>query len=182
MIDVRELRIGNLLYLKGNIVSVGGIPNHMCLLIPNEQYAVDIEEFNSIPLTEELLLKCRFVKRKWGDAIVYYHSLLELDTRFCLNGVDYNIKVKSLHQLQNLYFDLVGEELEIDLLNSKAKKRNANSLKDLLTQTDNPLREKAREMMYSDTLKYLESVVVKEDISDFIDTDKDDYDALLPEK
>lgn len=154
----------------------------MCLLIPGEQYAVDIEEFNSIPLTEELLLKCRFVKRKWGDNIVYYHSLFELDTRFCLNGVDYNIEVKSLHQLQNLYFNLVGEELEINLLNSKTKKRNVNSLKELLTQTDNPLREKARDMMYSDILKDIESVAIKENISDFIDIDEDDFETSLSEK
>lgn len=115
MINVRELRIGNLLYLRGMIVLVGGIPNQMRLIIPGEQYAVDIEEFNSIPLTEELLLKCKFVKRNWGDVVIYYNPLFELDAHFRLKGVDYNIQVKYLHQLQNLYFVLTGEELEVNL-------------------------------------------------------------------
>lgn len=179
MIDVRELRIGNLLYLKGNIVSVGGIPNHMRLLIPGEEYAVGIEEFKSIPLTEELLLKCRFVKRNWGDAVVYYHSLVELDTRFCLNGVDYNIEVKSLHQLQNLYFNLVGEELEINL---KTKKRNISSLKELLAKTDNPLRESAQNMIYSDFQKTIENLNVNKSISRLMEIDQNNIDSLIPNK
>lgn len=60
MIDVRELRIGNYLFMRENIVAIGGIPNRMCLLIPGQEYAVDLEQFEPITLTEELLLKCGF--------------------------------------------------------------------------------------------------------------------------
>ena len=114
MIDVRELRIGNYLFMRENIVAIGGIPNRMCLLIPGQEYAVDLEQFEPITLTEELLLKCGFEKHTWG-IVTYYSPLFELDADFHLKGVDYNIQVKSLHQLQNLYFDLGGQELEVNL-------------------------------------------------------------------
>lgn len=115
MINVKELRIGNYVLLRNKIVIVGGIPNLYKLLIPNELYAVDVEEFEPIPLTDRLLLKCGFEKKQWGSATVYYHTMIELDAHFCLNGVDYNIQVKSLHQLQNLYFYLTGGDLEVNL-------------------------------------------------------------------
>ena len=49
------------------------------------------------------------------------------------------------------------------------KRQDAKSLKELLAETDNPLREKAKEMMYLDFLRYIESVSVNKDISDFVD-------------
>lgn len=125
-IDVRELRIGNCLLLRGKVVPVGGIPNCMCLLIPGEQYAVDIEDFNSIPLTAEILLRCGFT----CDAISDCFDKLNLRVRILGNSIyvfvgsevgfgkewhDANIEIKSLHQLQNLYFALTGKELEANI-------------------------------------------------------------------
>lgn len=60
------------------------------------------------------------------------------------------------------------------------KRRDAKSLKELLTETDNPLREKAREMRYLDFLRYIENESVNEDISDFVD--EDDFKTLLSEE
>lgn len=62
------------------------------------------------------------------------------------------------------------------------KRRDAKSLKELLIETDNPLREKVREMRYLDFLRYIESVSVNEDISDFVDIDEDDFKTQLSEK
>ena len=71
--------------------------------------------FEPIPLTEEILLKCGFEYD--GDGIygvdnVYY------DFYFSKTGVvvrGLNNKIYHLHQLQNLYFALTGEELTIKL-------------------------------------------------------------------
>lgn len=124
MVDVRELRIGDYVYLQSSESSYGiteigyseiEYPRYEASGISSGAvFRTYVENLNPIPLTEELLLKCGFEKHKWG-IITYYNSLLELDADFHLKGVDYNIQVKYLHQLQNLYFDFTGEELEVNL-------------------------------------------------------------------
>lgn len=123
MIDVKELRIGDYVYLfrsttpskitdigyseiEDNRYEAGGISSESV-------FRTYVENLNPIPITEELLLKCGFEKHQWGDTTSFYHPLIELNAHFCLKGVDYNIPVKSLHQLQNIYFVLTGKELEI---------------------------------------------------------------------
>lgn len=133
MIDVKELRIGNYVWFHdknhdtNEVRRVLGIQDDSVNLVGLETCIVDGQlryiTINSclescmvpIPITEELLLKCGFEKKQWGSATVYYQTKIELDAHFCLNGVDYNIQVRSLHQLQNLYFSLTGEELEVNL-------------------------------------------------------------------
>lgn len=124
MIGVGELRIGDYVYLfrstapskiteigyseiEDNRYEAGGISSESA-------FRTYVENLNPIPLTEELVLKCGFEKKQSGSATVYYHPLIELDAHFCLKGVDCNIPVKSLHQLQNLHFDLTGKELEVN--------------------------------------------------------------------
>ncbi len=120
MIDIRELRIGNYVFPKksSGAKSVNGVVfaiDDYLVSVKGNHNQYDYHLLEPIPLTEELLFKCGFEKKQLGSATVYYHPLIELDTHFCLNGVDYNIQVKSLHQLQNLYFDLTGREIEVDL-------------------------------------------------------------------
>ena len=84
------------------------------------QYA---EEFEPITLTEEILLKCGF--EKTGITELYYStdtiniSWFEEDPTVieinCENIQCYIINCEYLHQLQNLYFALKGQELEINL-------------------------------------------------------------------
>lgn len=124
MIDVRELRIGDYVYLQSSktpyrITEIGYSEiedsRYEASGISSEAvFRTYVENLNPIPLTEELLLKCGFKKHKWG-IVTYYNPLLELDVDFHLKGVDYNIQLKSLHQLQNLYFDLSSQELELNL-------------------------------------------------------------------
>jgi hypothetical protein len=114
-----ELRLGNLIYNKqGNIVYVN--TNHLTLLL----YGIE-NEFNPIPLTEERVLKFGFKK--------YVSDDIDIDIDFQIsfhkksseglivqlfmdsNGIIFfnhsGISLYSIHQLQNLYFALTGEEL-----------------------------------------------------------------------
>lgn len=71
-----------------------------------------IESFNPVLLTEEILLKCGFEIEKGyaynlaksGDIKIYFGE------NFFYNSTP----IKHLHQLQNLYWCLCGEELKIE--------------------------------------------------------------------
>lgn len=129
MIDIRELRIGNIVNDDTNLAQdigckvVGIVESISEENIGLKYLRSDGDTFygeehpinlSPIPLTEELLLKCGFEKHKWG-ILTFYNPLIELDCNFCLKGVDYNIHIQSLHQLQNIYFDLTGKELMVNL-------------------------------------------------------------------
>ena len=73
--------------------------------------------YEPIPLTEEILLKCGFKK----------YITLDVCPTFCKENININDGVlyiidygfinhiKSLHQLQNLYFALTSQELKVQL-------------------------------------------------------------------
>ena len=73
------------------------------------------DNWKPIPLTEEWLLKFGFVKKEIG-----YSKLTSMEECFLIsfgkhiniNGVKFNNEIKYVHQLQNLYFALTGEELK----------------------------------------------------------------------
>lgn len=118
--EAQELRIGNLVELHAGDVVV------------DKSHIVVAEDFNNIdalclvgmkpiPLTEEWLVKLGFIKCNNGfelkilEGYVFIKYIfksmplvLEIDdNRMPIHDVKY------LHQLQNLYFALTGEELEI---------------------------------------------------------------------
>jgi hypothetical protein len=120
MIKANELRIGN--WVKsddkiGDIWQIERIENGDTFVV-------------GIPLAPEILEKCGFIKKKILDTCFVYDIQ---DSYFCytLNkkgdtfeivsgGYDsYNIDItescKYLHQLQNLYWCLCGEELVVNL-------------------------------------------------------------------
>ena len=99
-----ELRIGNY-YIENNQV---------CRV---EHYDISSAYFNPdmykpIPLTEGWLLKFGFEKKiGWDDLI--YHVKNNVDLYEFLSGYEYyDFHIKHVHQLQNLYFALTGEELK----------------------------------------------------------------------
>lgn len=63
-----------------------------------------------IPLTEEWLLKFGFIKR-YKDC--YEFGKLILNDKFVMMDIDIHLELRYVHQLQNLYFTLTGEELTI---------------------------------------------------------------------
>jgi len=98
-----ELRIGNLVY-NPNLKEVRTLD-----ILDIRDYAEQrlIKDFEPIPLTEEWLVKFGLMSIKtelgfWNNGDAIYFSY----------GFEKSIELKYVHQLQNLYFALTGEELK----------------------------------------------------------------------
>lgn len=139
MINIKELRIGNKLHLLGEEIEVDGIFNlpgrkDMYWIRPLNGLECKMFHFKPIPLTEEKLEEFGFVIRDktWslnygGESMRY--ALLEKykdNHTFILyfhkrhGKILYNTEegfrvgdhaIEFVHQLQNLFFYLTGEEL-----------------------------------------------------------------------
>ena len=137
MIDVRELRIGNYVYLFRSITpykitDIGyseiEYPRYEAGGISSEAvFRTYVDNLNPIPITAELLLRCRFVYNTVDDCFdrlnlrvrILGNSIcvfIGFDVGFGKEWYDANVEVKSLHQLQNLYFALTGKDFEISIL------------------------------------------------------------------
>lgn len=135
-----ELRIGNLIRFSedGTIFTIDSI-EEKGLSVQNEKEIawIDLEEFEPIPITEEWLLEVGFqIKDQLSvhKTKIYYISGIDVD--YCLYFADFRqdfgfyieytdspfdkdlgvlypitFGIKYVHQLQNLYFALTGEEL-----------------------------------------------------------------------
>lgn len=121
----QDLRIGNYIVFMedDSIAKVKGIhtnPDGVDVDFKEEETYIELSQFCGIPLTEEILLKCGFVKVQGfingvGLFYSYKHKNLKyaLSASFRLSVLD--IKITNLNQLQNLYYSLTGEELEVCL-------------------------------------------------------------------
>ena len=72
------------------------------------------EELFGIPLSEEWLIRAGF--EKYSDKEFYIYTSKENEVRFYKSDSDWNLayfitETRYVHQLQNLYFWLTGEEL-----------------------------------------------------------------------
>jgi hypothetical protein len=114
-----ELRIGNYLSGKQGHVTVTEIRENNMVKIHNNTSSFYVGTcLEPIPLTEEWLLKFGFAQinnrftlenfRFHIEKPCNYHGFL-----FCENHIVITDKIKHVHQLQNLYFALTGEELTI---------------------------------------------------------------------
>ncbi len=124
MIQANELRIGN--WIKSNIVFVTN-PLTEKLIVCDEDFlevlfaARNYNDYNPILLTSDILGKCGFEIQKDKFKIKdLFLTTWDNDTFIMLRQDGYDIYpamplIKSLHQLQNLYFALRGEELEVTL-------------------------------------------------------------------
>lgn len=124
MIEAKELRVGNL------IEDELGKPKRVQNIL-GERFNIDaldgidrgfpLTEMNGIPITPELLEKCGFEYSASFGECRYKKKELEMDENFnplVQEGDEflyYGKRIEHLHQLQNLYFALTGEELEINL-------------------------------------------------------------------
>jgi hypothetical protein len=124
MIKANELRIGNLIDFEGMSCKVCEIDKQGVVVDiekTNENEWIDLFQFNPISLTEEWLLKLGFEKpaHSWNGDIFHLTEWDEFPLNWAVamnkNGAMLVLKLKYVHQLQNLYFTLTGEELTIKL-------------------------------------------------------------------
>jgi len=126
MIKPNELRIGNLVYhyewnklgkkLTPDSGRVTAINGKSVTVGPYQRAKIE-----GIPLTQEILEKCGFKKFERQRGIVQWeneagHTVEYTNGEWSLSPeFNFWIDVKYLHQLQNLYFALTGQELEVNL-------------------------------------------------------------------
>jgi hypothetical protein len=137
-IQANELRIGNFVEYDGRIFQIDTISNEFPTLNTDE-FGIGVVDWNNIqpiPLTEELLLKFGFFKYQWmngyfintifGDLMIQFYKTeihlfftkvsydsqgMKFYGRKFINNKTNFTDCKYVHQLQNLYFALTGEEL-----------------------------------------------------------------------
>lgn len=114
-----ELRIGNLAQDEnGNIGIVVAINDERAVLDGVGDCWLG-SEIKPIPLTEEILLKCGFITNSgrvfFKDNIGYEFGVTNRAVYKIDDGFILFKHIKHLHQLQNLYFALTGEELNVEL-------------------------------------------------------------------
>lgn len=124
--EAKELRIRNLVLYAGMYLYVSAINRHGEVTLSSliDETCTDIKNCKPIPLTEEWLLKFGFIPCI-GRISVFEINLRDISNYKALifymtNGqVDIDSTqltyIKYVHQLQNLYFALKHEELEVKL-------------------------------------------------------------------
>ena len=124
-LTANELRIGNYLNYQGKIIKVEGIHNRTIYHSDRQFDQVGVEKyitFEPIPLTEEWLFKFGFGKSEEHEYGSNEHDLFGFYydyhfNKFYLDTPEDNIYIpfiKYVHQLQNLYHCLCGNELQIN--------------------------------------------------------------------
>jgi len=122
-----EVRLGNLVKYKDKIYKIIGMDYDLPVL-DSDEFGIGVvgwDNLQGVELNNQLLLKCGFKTQEfhWANCIklrvcndysyLYWweEAGLELSVaKHCLK----NSNIKYLHQLQNLYFALTGEELNIN--------------------------------------------------------------------
>lgn len=123
IITSSELRLGNLLYnIHGEIHEVR---ENTFQLFRYPTMNGDPSGLRGIPLTPEILEKAGFEEYDGNEWYRFYRKSevqilihREVDSVFAMFNqvkIESSINNLRLHQLQNLYFALTGEELQIDL-------------------------------------------------------------------
>ena len=117
-----DLRIGNLVDLGNRIAKVTEINHLACVVVDLEETQDTIEDYERVKgiiLTEEWLLKFGFELDIEDDGYSkgkYKISVSDEGCIFFIYDSYYPIEIcefKYIHQLQNLYFALTGEELVV---------------------------------------------------------------------
>lgn len=144
MVDVKELRIGNIIVGRyssiiqsvNSIIKDDGYSGGYCIhLLNGDKFGADCIE--PIPLTEELLLKCGFKKtgdyafeykddsdlifdapNDWGNTGDYPVGISSINPGYPAMYIPHGeviIRCLYLHDLQNKFFEITGKELEVEL-------------------------------------------------------------------
>ena len=120
--EVKELRIGNLVrscYSELGIMSITAISED--ILKSDKREKIWVKSLIGIELTEDWLLEFGFELQSENDDFKNFitPNVFAVMNHFKKGGffldniVGFGNKIKYIHQLQNLYFALTGEELTI---------------------------------------------------------------------
>lgn len=116
--NATELRTGNYIYYKSGRIEVtmigeNGIQSHKKGIEINAKF--NTTDLQPIPLTEDWLLNFGFEDKmgEWHNKICLEKSNNEIYYSAGM-GVRLSETIKYVHQLQNLFFALSGEELTIN--------------------------------------------------------------------
>lgn len=134
MIKSNELRVGNYLLLDNTkIVKLLWVKlDKACVIEVGKEYPsviVDLYRLSEIVLNEEILLKCGFSIQEGNKGKYYQHTESSAIRIWYYDSLYYNVgkhcydkdtciwisNTILLHHLQNLYFALTHEELEVNL-------------------------------------------------------------------
>ena len=114
-----EIRISNLIQWEDEseeIISIKSIIHDSDddYLVKFAGGSAQLAEFKPIPLTEEWLLKFGFeklTKRFRKEVNGYWYTVWD-SGQFDVDNKAISFNCKYVHQLQNLYFDLTGEDIK----------------------------------------------------------------------
>ena len=123
-----ELRLGNYVKCGDKTLCIAVINNEIIEYISENIYDVcSVNAISPLPLTKDLLLKLE-AQRGWDGKNVYYIIHAEEEDIYILykDGIYYHaneydstvyetIPCTGLHSLQNKYYALNGEEMEVKL-------------------------------------------------------------------
>jgi hypothetical protein len=129
-LSVNELRIGNLVIYEATTHKIRELSTNLCRTtwhkFPVDGYIHGYSEIEPIPLTEDWFLKFGFKKfvhkpiegeeEKCEEYCIGKISIVDWGNGFILSNsfsFDLRVKLEYVHQLQNLYWCLCGEELTL---------------------------------------------------------------------
>ena len=117
MIQINELRVGNLIQ-EGKVEQIDNSIDEIYYSGDGYYLSNYCCNLNAIPLTKEWLLKLGFFK--YNNAYVLEKPKENtMDFSFSVwqdmtyNSSEFPVKLDYVHQLQNLYFALIGSELQV---------------------------------------------------------------------
>lgn len=126
-----ELRIGNLIQARGGagiVRAIFGIDVLLTDQITDEEWQPEVENCTGIPLTEEWLIKFGFERsdsinkspsfffKYVGGSELHINpenGVVWIERRENVFKFNNPVLIEYVHQLQNLYFALTGEELTV---------------------------------------------------------------------
>lgn len=124
MIDVKEFRLGNYVFYNGEIEFIHGLNYHEDVKLNLHADIFPIKGIYPIPLTPEWLELCGFIEKSNhnadGDEIEWYEHPKGILWRegiiYLFSDTEKLPHIQYVHQLQNFYRWVTGEELEIKQL------------------------------------------------------------------